>query len=298
MRRIRPHIADRHRPHRLVAVVLLINRGSIFRLRTKRQSVNPVRIRPRPDEPCQKYRLRHLILTRCTLEGIWSVRRRDALLYQRPYARSPWLRVLIYAGNLNVWGSPPFCLDSLRDDRLRDASRLVDGIARISCKSVAAVAENHKGQKAAEYLTTDASLPGGITLFLEAALATLESQRSLVREPICAALPDESDLRGLDGFAPDRLSTLRFARPPIEAFMPRTGRIHHIVQPRLCRNSADSVRRLPSTFSTSRPREFQRKSVIQVEQVVFKPRLLAVTICTHRQLPTRPRGHERLWESI
>jgi hypothetical protein len=38
-------------------------------------------------------------------------------------------------------------LDSLANARLRDAGKLVEDVTSISCKSVAAVAENRKGQK-------------------------------------------------------------------------------------------------------------------------------------------------------
>jgi hypothetical protein len=69
------------------------------------------------------------------------------MLWQRRYGRSPRPKVLLYTGNFRVWWFSPFCLDSLRDDRLRDAGKLGEGVTRISRKRVAAVAENRKGQK-------------------------------------------------------------------------------------------------------------------------------------------------------
>jgi hypothetical protein len=193
----------------------------------------------------QEHRLRHLILTGCTLRGNWSGRT-NAPFYQRRYPRSAWPKVLIYTGNFSAWRSPPFRLDSLANARLRDAGKLVEDVTSISCKSVAAVAENRKGQKTprnpprsswvqpAKFFpypshlvtsfafceSTSASKP--FRRFLEVLLATIGTRRSRDREPICGAFSREPGPRGY-GCASDRLSGAGFRAPLDRGFRASDG---------------------------------------------------------------------------
>jgi hypothetical protein len=121
-------------------------------------------------------------------------------------------------------------LDSLCDDRLRDAGKLAEGVPRISCKRVAAVAENHKGQKSREVshhwtlhdqagcnlLNSNPTFSTLATSFLFEAVQDFFLKRcfdawnSTISKLISSALHRESDLRGLVARAG---SAKRFVRP-------------------------------------------------------------------------------------
>jgi hypothetical protein len=86
----------------------------------------------------------------------------------------------------------------------------VRDVQRISRERVAAVA-NRTDKRAAECL---ANADRGCNPLNDSIL-------SAWRHP--CLVPRDSDLRGLGGCVPDRLNGLDFSRPPIEAFVPRTG---------------------------------------------------------------------------
>jgi hypothetical protein len=228
--------------------------------------------------------------------------------------------LLIYTGNFSIWGSPPFRLDSLTYDRLRYACKLVEVVRGISWKSAAAVAENRKGQKTpgkpprsgsvqlAKFFphpfhlvasfafcqSTSASKP--FKRFLEVLIATIGTRRSRDRESICGALSREPGLRGC-GSAPDRLSGQEFVHPRFRlSCLGRSRRIFKI-EPETgqCGTISPRSGELPITFAgvSFNVLDFAPETAISsmrlrtkdrypCPQVGLRPRLLAVTISTHR----------------
>jgi len=122
-------------------MVLPISCALKCHLRAKRQSVNAVRILSTGGSG-QGYRLRYLTSTRCAFDCDLCIGRRNAPVDRRRYARCSLPKGLLYARNFGVGESPPFCLDSLRNNRLQDSAKL--GTLR---KRVTHVADNREGQK-------------------------------------------------------------------------------------------------------------------------------------------------------